>query len=121
MSCAWPKRSPCCAARPPRRSALRRRTILIVSSTRNCYSCHGLARVRALTLRARMWSDGPRVNPTAQKPSAVVLAQMFEPIREDLRLVEREFARHVQSQVAVIPAIGNYIQDSGGKRIRPAV
>jgi len=46
---------------------------------------------------------------------------MFEPIREDLRLVEREFARHVQSQVAVIPAIGNYIQDSGGKRIRPAV
>jgi len=61
------------------------------------------------------------VHPTAQKPSAAVLAQMFEPIREDLRLVEREFARHVQSQVAVIPAIGNYIQDSGGKRIRPAV
>ena len=61
------------------------------------------------------------MNPTAQKPSAAVLAQMFEPIREDLRLVEREFARHVQSQVAVIPAIGNYIQDSGGKRIRPAV
>ena len=46
---------------------------------------------------------------------------MFEPIREDLRLVEREFARHVQSQIAVIPAMGNYIQDSGGKRIRPAV
>jgi octaprenyl-diphosphate synthase len=61
------------------------------------------------------------VNPTAQKPSAAVLAQMFEPIRDDLRKVEREFARHVQSQVAVIPAIGNYIQDSGGKRIRPAV
>jgi len=62
-----------------------------------------------------------RVNPTAHKPSAAVLAQMFEPIRDDLRHVEREFARHVQSQVAVIPAIGNYIQDSGGKRIRPAV
>ena len=62
-----------------------------------------------------------RVNPTAQKPSAVLLAQMFEPVREDLRLVEREFARHVQSQIAVIPAMGNYIQDSGGKRIRPAV
>ena len=46
---------------------------------------------------------------------------MFEPIRDDLREVEREFARHVQSQVAVIPTIGNYIQDSGGKRIRPAV
>ncbi len=61
------------------------------------------------------------MNPTAQKPSASVLAQLFEPIRDDLREVEREFARHVQSQVAVIPAIGNYVQDSGGKRIRPAV
>ena len=35
--------------------------------------------------------------------------------------MEREFARHVQSQVALIPTIGNYIQDGGGKRIRPAV
>jgi octaprenyl-diphosphate synthase len=61
------------------------------------------------------------LNPTAQKPSATVLAQLFEPIRDDLRKVEREFARHVQSQVAIIPAIGHYIQDGGGKRIRPAV
>src|SRR5215213_9180606 len=45
---------------------------------------------------------------------------MFGPIRDDLRAVEREFARHVQSQVALIPTIGNYIQDSGGKRVRPA-
>jgi octaprenyl-diphosphate synthase len=61
------------------------------------------------------------VNPTAQNASASVLAQLFEPIREDLRAVEREFARHVQSQVSVIPAIGNYVKDGGGKRIRPAV
>jgi len=61
------------------------------------------------------------VNPAAQKPSASVLAQLFEPVRDDLREVEREFARHVQSQIAVIPAIGNYVKDSGGKRIRPAV
>ncbi len=61
------------------------------------------------------------MNPTAQKPSAAALAQFFEPIRDDLRAVEREFARHVQSQVALIPTIGNYIQDGGGKRIRPAV
>src|SRR5687767_15787080 len=46
---------------------------------------------------------------------------MFGPIRDDLRAVEREFARHVQSQVALIPAIGSYIQDGGGQRIRPAV
>jgi octaprenyl-diphosphate synthase len=61
------------------------------------------------------------LNPAAQNPSAATLAQLFEPIRDDLRAVEREFSRHVQSQVSVIPAIGSYIQDGGGKRIRPAV
>jgi octaprenyl-diphosphate synthase len=61
------------------------------------------------------------LNPAAQKPSAAALALMFEPIREDLRAVERAFADHVQSQVQLIPTIGSYIQNSGGKRIRPAV
>jgi octaprenyl-diphosphate synthase len=61
------------------------------------------------------------VNPTAQKPSALVLAQMFDPIREDLERVEREFVRHLESQVPLIPTIGHYIQQGGGKRIRPAV
>jgi octaprenyl-diphosphate synthase len=50
-----------------------------------------------------------------------VLAQIFEPIRADLDEVDREFLRHVESQVAVIPLIGRYIQKSGGKRVRPAV
>src|SRR5262249_54303389 len=54
-------------------------------------------------------------------PSALVLAQLFEPIREDLKEVEKEFTRHFQSQVDVIPAIGSYVKDGGGKRIRPAV
>ena len=49
------------------------------------------------------------------------LSQIFEPIRGDLELVDREFVRHVESQVAVIPQIGRYIQTSGGKRVRPAV
>jgi octaprenyl-diphosphate synthase len=61
------------------------------------------------------------LNPAAQKPSAAALAQMFEPIRDDLREVEREFARHVQSQVTLIPTIGDYVRNGGGKRIRPAV
>jgi octaprenyl-diphosphate synthase len=68
-----------------------------------------------------MWSDQHRVNPAAQKPSPSALAQVFEPIRDDLREVEREFALHVQSQIDVIPTIGNYVKESGGKRIRPAV
>ena len=53
--------------------------------------------------------------------SLVDLAQIFEPVRADLELVDREFRRHVQSHVDLIPTIGQYIQTSGGKRIRPAV
>lgn len=53
--------------------------------------------------------------------SSLDLAQLFEPIRADLEQVDREFGRHVQSQVDLIPKIGQYIQTSGGKRIRPAV
>ena len=49
------------------------------------------------------------------------LSQIFEPIRADLVKVDEEFARHVQSKVALIPQIGQYIRTSGGKRIRPAV
>jgi octaprenyl-diphosphate synthase len=53
--------------------------------------------------------------------SSVALAQIFEPIRSDLEKVDQEFGRHVQSQVDLIPKIGQYIQTSGGKRVRPAV
>ncbi len=49
------------------------------------------------------------------------LSQIFEPIRADLELVDREFGRQVESQVDLIPKIGRYIQTSGGKRVRPAV
>jgi octaprenyl-diphosphate synthase len=66
-------------------------------------------------------ASAPSSASTAPNVSAATLAQLFEPIRDDLREVEREFTRHVQSQVSVIPAIGTYIQDGGGKRIRPAV
>ena len=53
--------------------------------------------------------------------SSLALTQIFESIREDLERVDREFARHVESQVELIPKIGKYIQTSGGKRMRPAV
>jgi octaprenyl-diphosphate synthase len=58
----------------------------------------------------------------AQKlPVTADLAQIFEPIREDLERVEQEFERRIQSRVALIPEMGKYIQKSGGKRVRPAV
>jgi octaprenyl-diphosphate synthase len=58
---------------------------------------------------------------TQNPPVTADLAQIFEPIREDLDLVEQEFVRHIQSRVALIPEMGRYIQNSGGKRVRPAV
>ncbi len=54
-------------------------------------------------------------------PSAASLALLFEPIRHDLEAVETEFRKQVQSQVALIPTIGTYVQAGGGKRVRPAV
>src|SRR3569832_1450960 len=54
-------------------------------------------------------------------PLSADLAQIFEPIRDDLEAVERKFVRHIQSRVALIPEMGRYIQNSGGKRVRPAV
>jgi octaprenyl-diphosphate synthase len=61
-----------------------------------------------------------RLSDTLEKTS-LGLAEMLEPIRADLDLVERAFGEHVQSHVGLIPEIGRYIQQSGGKRIRPAV
>jgi octaprenyl-diphosphate synthase len=53
--------------------------------------------------------------------TSLALSQIFDPIRADLEEVDREFGRHVESQVDLIPKIGRYIQTSGGKRMRPAV
>ncbi|ODS59644.1 MAG: hypothetical protein ABS36_00740 [Acidobacteria bacterium SCN 69-37] len=46
---------------------------------------------------------------------------MFEPVRAELARVEREFAKHLESRVELIPEMGRYVQMSGGKRVRPAV
>jgi octaprenyl-diphosphate synthase len=59
------------------------------------------------------------VHPTST--SVPGLGQIFEPVREELARVEREFARHLQSRVDLIPEMGRYVQMSGGKRVRPAV
>jgi octaprenyl-diphosphate synthase len=61
------------------------------------------------------------LNRTVQPHPPANLVRLFEPIRADLEKVEREFGRHLQSQVDLIPRIGKYIQTSGGKRVRPAV
>ena len=82
-----------------------------------------------MTLRAKLQYCGqtftypktPLSDHSANSPVFADLAQIFEPIREDLDAVEQEFVRHIQSRVALIPEMGRYIQKSGGKRVRPAV
>jgi octaprenyl-diphosphate synthase len=59
------------------------------------------------------------LNPSAA--SVPGLAEIFDPVREELARVEREFARHLESRVELIPQMGSYVQMSGGKRVRPAV
>ncbi len=54
-------------------------------------------------------------------PTTPSLAQIFEPVRAELARVEREFAKHLESRVELIPEMGKYVQMSGGKRVRPAV
>jgi octaprenyl-diphosphate synthase len=49
------------------------------------------------------------------------LKLIFEPVKHELERVEREFAKHLESRVDLIPQMGRYIQMSGGKRVRPAV
>jgi octaprenyl-diphosphate synthase len=57
-------------------------------------------------------------NPAATVPD---LARIFEPVRDELARVEREFTKYLESRVELIPQMGRYIQMSGGKRVRPAV
>ena len=59
------------------------------------------------------------MNPPAT--SVPNLSEIFGPVRDELARVEREFARHLESRVELIPQMGAYVQMSGGKRVRPAV
>ena len=59
------------------------------------------------------------MNPSSA--SVPALAEIFQPVRDELARVEQEFARHLQSRVELIPEMGQYVQMSGGKRVRPAV
>jgi octaprenyl-diphosphate synthase len=47
--------------------------------------------------------------------------EIYNLVENGLSQVERELARHSSSNIQLIDQIGRYIQDSGGKRIRPAI
>ena len=51
----------------------------------------------------------------------LTVKEVFDLVREDLARVEEEFARQAVSSVQPITAIGQYLQNGGGKRLRPAL
>jgi len=55
-------------------------------------------------------------------PSALdVQADPFELVRDELRLVEEELRADAACDVRAVTEIGDYLRQSGGKRIRPAL
>lgn len=48
-------------------------------------------------------------------------AQIFSLVKDELQEVEKEFFRQSQSSVRTVSEIGKYLQESGGKRIRPCL
>jgi octaprenyl-diphosphate synthase len=47
--------------------------------------------------------------------------RIFGLISEEMKMVEREFDRQASSQIQVIDYLGDYLRESGGKRVRPAL
>ncbi|PYS86816.1 MAG: polyprenyl synthetase family protein [Acidobacteria bacterium] len=50
-----------------------------------------------------------------------VVKNVFDLIRDDLELVETEFERQAGSNIQVINYLGNYLLETKGKRVRPAL
>jgi octaprenyl-diphosphate synthase len=52
---------------------------------------------------------------------ALTAREMFDLIQDDLELVERKLTIESVASVETVTAIGQYLQSSGGKRLRPAL
>jgi octaprenyl-diphosphate synthase len=50
-----------------------------------------------------------------------IVKEIFELVREDLALVEREIAAQNDAAIAPVSEIASYLQEGGGKRLRPAL
>ncbi len=52
---------------------------------------------------------------------AVATKEIFDLIHDDLERVEKEISLETVASVEVVTSIGQYLQESGGKRLRPAL
>ena len=53
--------------------------------------------------------------------SVLTVREMFDLVRDDLALVERELAAQTGEAIEPIAEIGSYLREGGGKRLRPAL
>jgi octaprenyl-diphosphate synthase len=60
------------------------------------------------------------VNPVG-RGSVLGLKEIVQLVEDDLARVEEVFAEQVRSDVGLVSEIGRYIQEGGGKRVRPAL
>lgn len=52
---------------------------------------------------------------------ALSAKEVFDLVKDDLMLVEKEISRESVASVEAITAIGQYLQEAGGKRLRPSL
>lgn len=57
----------------------------------------------------------------AKENQRITAAKIFALIKNEINLVEEEFARQAGSNIQVIKYLGDYLRVSGGKRIRPSL
>src|SRR5688572_13284345 len=58
---------------------------------------------------------------TKRRGVSVSAGRIFDMIKDEMSLVEREFERQAASNIQVINYLGDYLRASGGKRVRPAM
>ncbi len=58
---------------------------------------------------------------TTQQPPVMAWQEIFELVRPELALVEKQIRAESVSSASAVTAIGQYLQISGGKRVRPAL
>jgi octaprenyl-diphosphate synthase len=51
----------------------------------------------------------------------ITARQIFRLIEDDIQAVEREFEQQARSNIQIIQHIGQYLHQTGGKRVRPAL
>ncbi len=61
------------------------------------------------------------VDPVAKRGDLLPLKQIVQLVEDDLLAVERLVAEQISSDVRLVGEVGRYLQQGGGKRIRPAL